>query len=279
LRVHEVVRSLLLAKSYLIVSDEFLEGLGRLFVEKRWLLESEGVAVLALIFRLGYIPSEGALEVLRGLKVVTGLLELARRGVKPSDKFLEGFGRLGEPETEWILKAGKEDKRILKNEDVLNVIIKLGEVRLLSISPDRNWMPSNAALAALRKHEVITKVLMENEHLRPSDAVLEGLGALPPGHHIFQERRVIRLQATSRGGVHIPAVFQESVVLIAILERDTMPTGSVLEGLGNLPNDHLIFVNLPALKKVMDKRTMPNDNKLRKIMRSTTSPQSIPMCT
>jgi hypothetical protein len=43
--------------------DKLLEGLGRLFAEKSWLLESEGV--LEVIFRLGYIPSEGALEVLR----------------------------------------------------------------------------------------------------------------------------------------------------------------------------------------------------------------------
>jgi len=65
-------------------------------------------------------------------------------------------------------------------------------------------------------------------------------------------------------------IFSKPLVVVEmILERDTMPAGSVLNGLGELPEAHQIFQNKAALRKVMDEETMPDEEELQELIRST----------
>jgi hypothetical protein len=222
-------------------ADAVLEGLRRL-PDSDWIFEEQYKDILGAVLVLGRLPSGAALEGLRKLHIANLILT---RKLKPTDAVLEGLGTF--EDGDWIF----EDLEVLE--------LILSRARMLS----------DAALRGLRKLHVVKLILTYK--LEPTDTVLEGLGKLPDSDWIFEERYKDILGAVLVLGRLLSGAALEGLrkqhVANLILTHKLGLADAILERLGRMEADNLIFLEPEVLGAILILGELPSEIILRALRR------------
>jgi hypothetical protein len=243
----------------------------------------------AVLEGLTDLPAEHGIFKDKKMRIVQVILE---RETMPSDFMLYELGNL--PMDHEILRSPHRIRWVLNNMDRSNEersqeLIKwiFRRYDVLELLMHWNDFPSENILKGLRNQEV-TRVLLYSLDLmlylgRPGCYrilcnILEGLGTLDEKHEVFGREKILtavlmmavfpNIDVLQRV-LHLPinhGIFRKLITfLIVLLARETMPSDAVLEGLGNLRDNHRIFRKKTLLKVLLDLNTLPDGNLLDRL--------------